>query len=263
MPNGFFATLYRRNRLLTTIGWLHAGIFMATILLMLFDERQVLGINTWVKPMKFMFSLTVYLWTIAWISHYINRPRWRLRAVSSVIAIVIVIESACLLIQAARGTTSHFNQSTDFDAAIFQTMGLMIAIDMLMGVLILFMYSRPTEKIEWTYLLGIRMGLVLFLVGGMVGVVMIGNNGHTFGGADGGPGLPLLNWSTTAGDMRIAHGLALHALQAMPIAGFLIGSSDRIRRGWQKMSIFSAFVIVYCAAIYATYAQAMAGRPLF
>lgn len=263
MPDGFFATLYRRNRLLATIGWMHAAIFVVTIVLMLSDDRQVLGINTWVKPMKFMFSLTVYLWTIAWISHYINRPRWRLRAISSVIAIVIVIESACLLMQAARGTTSHFNQSTDFDAAIFQTMGLMIAIDMLMGILILFMFLKPAEKIEVTYLWGIRLGLGLFLVGGMVGMVMIANDGHTFGGPDGGPGLPLLNWSTTAGDMRIAHGLALHALQAMPIAGFLIGSSERMRHGWKKLAVFAAFVIVYCAAIYATYVQAMAGQPLF
>lgn len=262
MLRHFLATLYRRNRLLTVVGWMHVAVFVATIVLMLVDERQVLGVNTWVKPMKFMFSLSIYLWTIAWLGHYIKRPRWRLRSVSSVIAVVIIIESACLLIQAARGTASHFNQVTDFDAAIFQTMGLMIAIDMLMGFVILLMFSRPTEEIETTYLWGIRLGLAFFLVGGAVGVVMINNNAHTFGAADGGPGLPFLNWSTTAGDMRIAHGLALHALQAMPIAGYLIGASARIRTEWQKIVILAVFFCCYSAAVYGTYMQALSGRPL-
>jgi len=116
------AALYRRNRILAVTGWLHVLAFIATGILLLLDDRQVLGINTWVKPMKFMFSLAIYSWTIAWFSEYINRPRWRIRLVSVVIAVVIIIESACILIQAGRGTTSHFNNATDFDSLVFATM---------------------------------------------------------------------------------------------------------------------------------------------
>ena len=262
MPRRFFRALYRRNRLLTTVGWLHVAALIVTLLLMLIDYRQVMGINAWIKPAKFMFSLSVYLWTIAWLSAYIDRPRWRIRTISVLIAIVILVESACILLQAGRGTTSHYNVSTDFDAAVFQTMGAMITIDLLLGVLILLMFANPRRNLDSIYLWGIRLGLATFLVGGWIGSVMIGNNAHTFGAPDGGPGLPFLNWSTLAGDMRIAHGLGLHALQVFPLLGFVIGNARRPAGRLSRWLLFTAFVASYYVLIYATFMQALAGRPL-
>lgn len=262
MPDAFFRTLFRRNPLLASIGWLHLAALIVTIVLAAFDDRQVMGVNTWVKPVKFMFSLTIYIWSIAWLGAYIDRPRWRMKTISVVIAIIIIIESACILIQAGRGTTSHYNITTDFDAAIFQTMGAMIGIDMLLGVFILMMFAKPSVTLKPMYLWGIRLGLATFLVGGWIGGVMIGNNAHTIGAPDGGPGLPVLNWSTVAGDLRIAHGLALHALQAFPFVAFLISDSARLKSQWQKWLVYSVFVAVYLSTIYGTYAQALSGKPL-
>ena len=35
-------------------------------LLSISDTRLILGINPWIKPMKFLISITIFLWTVGW-----------------------------------------------------------------------------------------------------------------------------------------------------------------------------------------------------
>lgn len=263
MVTSFFGELYRRNRLLTLVGWLHVLLLLATLVGLMTDDRQVMGINAWIKPLKFMLSLTIYLWTIAWFSRYISRPRWAIRTLSVVIATVIVVESACLFLQAARGVTSHFNNSTDFDAAVFQIMGLMIAVNLLMTLIILFRFAKPVVRLAPAYLWGIRWGLLLFLVGGAIGGVMIVRGAHTVGAPDGGPGLPFLNWSSVAGDLRIAHGVALHALQILPLFGYACSRWPGLRSNVAQAAVLWLGSAGYAGLVFFLFRQAMAGQPLF
>ena len=108
-----------------------------------------------------------------------------------------------------------------------------------------------------------RLGLVLFLVGSAVGGSMIQHLGHTIGGADGGPGLPGLGWSTRYGDLRAAHFLGLHALQALPLFGWLLTRyRPQLPRRGQAVGI-TLFALLYAGAVAWLYWHALQGLPFW
>jgi hypothetical protein len=258
----FFVELYRRNRVLAVLGWLHVAALAALLLIAPFDARTILGLSPWVKPAKFLVSIAVYVWTLAWFMRYVSSYGRSARLISRGTAVVFAGEMACIITQSARGATSHFNVHGPFDSAVFSLMGLLIAVNTLLVLLTFLLFLRPTERLAPAYLWGIRLGLVFFLVGSGEGVVMIMNSAHTVGAADGGRGLPFVNWSTRAGDLRVAHFLAFHALQLLPLAGFLL---SRYKPDWprrRQLACVLTLALLYAAFVSLVFAQAMSGRPL-
>jgi hypothetical protein len=148
--------------------------------------------------------------------------------------------------QAARGVTSHFNVATQLDATIFVVMGVAIlaawaaAIALTVAV---FRQRFPDESFGWA----IRLGLLITVLGQATGGLMTQptsaqmasaraggrmtiSGAHTVGAPDGGPGLPGTGWSTTHGDIRVAHFIGLHAVQIVPLIALLIHGVPQIAR---------------------------------
>lgn len=254
----FYPELVRRNRLLAYTGLAHLLLFFLFLGLSLADQRTVLGINTWIKPMKFAILVWIYLWTLGWYLYYLpDSKRW-IRIISTGVAIAMIIEIVCITVQAARGVRSHFNIDTPFDSTLFSVMGLLIVFNTILIIVttILFFVKKPA--LPHTYLLGIRLGLILFLFASIVGGMMARQLSHSVGIADGGPGLPFANWSTQGGDLRVAHFIGLHALQLIPFFAFLMEKKHvRTNKIWTI-----AFALLYIGLTLFLFWQAMNGKPL-
>jgi hypothetical protein len=257
-PSDLLAELRRRDRVLFLVGALHLVLLLLMGGAALLDDRTVMGLNPWVKPMKFAFSIGLYLWTVAWLLGELPPGRRGRGAVRWTTTVAMISEMVLIGMQAARGTTSHYNIATVFDAAVFSWMGLMIVVNTLAAVFLLLLFCPPLPALPRTYAWGIRLGLLVFVVGSLEATVMIARQAHTVGLPDGGPGLPLVNWSTRGGDLRIAHLLGLHALQVFPLLGFLLGRRGR----GDGLFPLVAFVTVYVAIAGWLFWQALHGRPL-
>jgi hypothetical protein len=260
----FLRELYHRNPPLVALGWLLIAAFLFAFVASFFDSRTVTGANTWIKPMKFCLSVTAYLWTLAWFLHYVRDRRRPFKIISRGVTVVMSIEMVLLYSQAARGVPSHFNLSSVYDAAVFSLMGAMIYVNLIFDAWAFGLFLVKQPEIPRSYLWGIRLGFLLFLLFALQGQLMIGRMAHSVGVPDGGPGLPLLSWSTTGGDLRIAHALGLHAFQVIPLVGWLsLKYRERLSfAGSHATAITVSFSIIYAGVCFGLLAQALAGRPL-
>jgi hypothetical protein len=198
---------------------------------------------------------------MAWFAAYLDRGRRRFVSLSLVLA--MVIEMVLITLQAARGQASHFNQATTFDAVVFATMGVVIAYAAAVAVYVLVRLVRePPAALPRPVVTGIWLGMVVFLVANVEGAVMVAHLGHTVGAPDGGPGLPYLNWSTAAGDLRVAHFVGMHAIQALPLAGLAFAALER--RGALRSAAAATWIAaaVYMAVVVALAFAAFAGVPV-
>ncbi len=203
-----FPWLYR-----TLIGFA-LGSAVALVLILV-DQRMLLGASVWVKPLKFQLSLAVFLASFGGILLYWQHP-WA-QAFAKHASWVALLEVAIISLQAGRGVPSHFNNDGIFNSVLYQLMGIAIAYN---TVLLLIVWYSSLKKpalfaLQRLWLSAIRLGLGASLIGSGIGAAIAPRTGHTIGAADGGPGLPLVGWSVVAGDLRVAHFLGLHGLQLM------------------------------------------------
>ena len=251
--------LHRANPALSATGWLNVGLAVLAVAGLLLDHRLVTGVPVWLKPLKFALSVTAYAWTLGWLLADLPGAAQRsVRTLSRGVTLSMAVEQGAVFVQAGRGTASHYNMATAFDGLLFALMGLFIFVNTAMTLWALYLVWRYRSHGPSGYVWGVRWGLLVFIAGTLVGGFMIHLNQHTGGAPDGGPGLPGLGWSTSAGDLRVAHFLGVHALQAIPLLGWAL--SRWVPR--RAAGIAGAGALAYAALVAGLLWQALAGGPL-
>jgi hypothetical protein len=269
----WLSVLWTSNQALTLVGLLMVCDLGACFAALMFDSRQITGINAWIKPAKFGLSSAVTCLSLAWIASYLNDwPRireWSGRVFAASIAIEIIV----IDLQAARGTTSHFNMAGSIDRVVFITMGISIAILWFaMASMAYALMRQQIQPVSWAWAL--RLGLLLSVVGAAGGGFMLRQTpeqkqnpelkqfgAHTVGAPDGGPGLPVANWSENHGDLRVAHFIGLHGMQIIPLIGWWLLRRKRLSEPQRTRLVWLVSgTYVSCFALLAW--QALRGQAL-
>ena len=243
--------------------WWNVGLLVVSLVALSFDRRMILGLNPWIKPIKFELSVIVFLLTVGLMVWALGGGAELERTKGWIgwgFGVAMMVENTIIVLQSARGVRSHMNFCTPLDGALFGVMGVFIVVNTIFAGWLLVLWMRTDAGLESVVVWGIRLGLLMLLLGSIEGVRMVGHGGHTVGAADGLAGLPFVNWSTRYGDLRIAHFFALHALQLFPLAGMALAMMR-----WQErtqMVGLAGFVVVYSAAVWWLFAEAMRGVPL-
>lgn len=253
--------LYERNRTLCLVAAANLGLAVVYTGLMAVDGRTLFGRNVWTKPWKFATSIAIFTATMAWLLPSLSLPARVERLVTYTVGGAMTIEITLISTQAARGVASHYNQATTLDATIFAIMGVAITLSSIAVAYVLWRVIRDPPPLPAAYLWGIGLGLFVFVAASFQGWLMIAYDGHAIGAPADGAGLPLVNWSLTGGDLRVAHFVGLHGLQVLPLTGYyasrLAGGSSR-----RALGAVAAVGGAYLFVTGATFVQALRGVPI-
>ncbi|MBV9223682.1 MAG: hypothetical protein JOY85_06620 [Acidobacteriaceae bacterium] len=252
-----FRKLWKESKALTALSVVMLTAFALSTAGIVLDPRTITGVPAWLKPAKFAISIAIYAGTLAWMFQYITVGRRFVRWLGIITAAVGAIEIVIIDLQAARGTTSHFNATTPLDAALFGVMGLAILILWLASVgICVVLFRQPFSNRAWGW--SLRLGMLITVIGSFAGGLMVHYGAHTVGAADGGAGLLGLGWSSTHGDLRIPHFFGLHGMQVIPLLYWLF---IRNWRGAQTQFVAIA-AASYFAFIVLLAIQALRGQSI-
>jgi hypothetical protein len=254
----FVKEIYQRNRLLANMGTLFLVVSILLSIYAPFNTVQVLGINAMLKPIKFCISIWIYAWTMAYLLYYVDNQQ-KVRQFSILATVTMIYENAVIIVQAFRGKLSHFNQTEIVGGILYALMGIMIFwLTTATLVLTIRFMRQKTYQINSALVLSIKIGLILFVFFSYFGGYMSAINSHNVGGKIGDAGLPLLNWSTLFGDLRVAHFFGIHSLQLIPLFGFW--ASKKYSEVKAKQYIWGV-AILYLSFVCFTMFQGLQGMP--
>ncbi len=285
-PVAAWRRLAIQHRPLAVSGLATIGLLALFVLGLVLDPRTIGGAPAWLKPTKFAVSITFYTFTLLWLLGHVRQDvRWRARLVRVagwVVLVMFAIEWFAIVTQVLRGTTSHFDVSTAFDATLFSLMGgaitlLLVANVAVAGLVLTQRFASPAFgwSLRWGLAitaLGMAQAFLMTsptaqqLAGWQAGAPVTVAGAHSVGAPDdagvggGVAGMPVTGWRMDAGDLRVGHFVGLHALQVIPLVGALLGR--RRLRERQRAGLVHVAAAGYLGLTVLVTWQALRAQPL-
>lgn len=251
--------IFRRNKTLAYAGLLCLIVAILLSIYAFFNTVEVLGLNSMIKPIKFCLSVWIYQWTMAYLLFYVNNQQ-KVKWYSYLSVFVMIFELSVIIVQAFQGGLSHFNQTDSIGGTLYAVMGLFIVwLTTATLVLTIRFIFQKSYTISAPFALSIKIGLLLFVIFSFFGGYMSVLNTHNIGGKMGESGLPLLNWSTLYGDLRVAHFFGIHSLQIIPFIGYFI--TEKIQEEGKAKNYIWLVTFIYFVFITALAVQSLMGIP--
>ena len=197
-----------------------AGLFICAVLTLV-DHRLLNGVSVWDKPAKFFLSFVVQFATVSWalsLLPTLSRMSRSVKVAVGAMSLAAWFEMTYMIFRASRGEASHFNDTSVFAQVMYGMMGLgaltLTSTAFFIGFLA---WKRRNQSLMTEAAgLGLMLGMVLATV---AGGYMSSMKGHWVGGElNDAHGLGFFSWSTTGGDLRVAHFVGMHVAQILPLA---------------------------------------------
>ncbi|MCP9618661.1 hypothetical protein NMK54_00605 [Nocardia otitidiscaviarum] len=265
-----------------------AVLVVVTLCAMVVDDRRLLGESIWLKPCKFGLAFVLYTATLAWLLSFPHRGSRVTWWMGTAFAVTGIVDVGFIVVQAARGTFSHFNNQTDAVNAIGQTVfmsGVLGLFGANLVIAVMLSWQRVTDRPTSRAIsagLGIAvLGMAMaYLVGGTgpqrvtdaYGRPVELGAGHTVMPGDPpvrdgvGAGVPVLRWSTEGGDLRIPHFLGMHGIQVLILAAVLLARyAPRVpwlRTERTRAHLVGVLALSYTGGMVVLLWQALRGQPV-
>ncbi|MDX8032929.1 hypothetical protein SK803_22150 [Lentzea sp. BCCO 10_0856] len=224
-----------------------AGIFL--------DDRTLLGEPLWLKPMKFGLAFGVYSGTLSWVLSTLTRARKFGWWMGTVFAVAAFAEVGAITFQAARGTFSHFNTSTDsitlLATQIF-TNGVAVLFLVQLAIVTLVLFQRDGDR---ALKRAVRAGLALATVGMILPVYWLATevNQRTVVDANGQEIVMYQGHDIgESGDFRVPHFIGLHGIQVLLLVVFALRRVDERLRARLVLVAAIGYTVLLAVAIWQT-----------
>jgi hypothetical protein len=272
--------------------WFAAAMGVVTLVALaglLVDHRTIGGSPAWLKPFKFAVSLGLYAVTLAWLLRFAQLGTNKTAAgrtgwwAATAVVLAGTGEMVAIVLQAARGRASHFNNATPLDETVWSLMGNLVVLLWTASLVVAIVVSiqRDTDPVVRS---AARLGFVVSLVGMLLGFLMtmptagqqaeLDGGGtpamigaHSVGVADGGPSMAVTGWSSTGGDLRVPHFTGIHALQVLPLLALLLAMlavryPDRFGAVRTRVRLVRVAAAAYAGLLALLTWQALRGQPV-